>query len=135
MITEVAARHFFFFQTGWGEICDNFSEQGVGPFAVIAAEITDVNIECDAAHFRPGVYGQMRLSQNNRAGDAGGFAGSILKGVEQAANDAQAMPLASVHAKNFECRRVEQKFGQATAVIEIGNQVQAIHRLILGRFT
>jgi hypothetical protein len=43
--------------------------------------------------------------------------------------------LAGVHAEGFEARRIEQQARRAAAIVEVGDQVQAVHVPILLRFT
>jgi hypothetical protein len=81
------------------------------------------------------MHGQMGLGQHDGAGDAGRLARGILEGVEEAADDRQPVPGAGCDTERLELRRVVQEFVRATAVMEIGDQVQAIHDAILLRFT
>lgn len=84
---------------GWTKVPDHLVEQDVRLLAVVAAEIADVDIQCNAAYFRPGVNGEMGFRQDHRAGDAGGFAHGIAKGMKETADDGQAMALAGIDAE------------------------------------
>jgi len=77
----------------------------------------------------------MRLGKHDGASDAGWFACRILKSVKQTADDCQAMAAAGADAKSLKPGYIEQDARCATAVVEVGDQVQAIHRAILLRFT
>jgi hypothetical protein len=86
----------------WLKAGDYFGEQSFGLLTVIATEITDIDIERHAGDFRPGVNCQMRLSEDNRAGDASRFAGGIIETVKELANDSQAMPFAGIDTIDFQ---------------------------------
>jgi len=77
----------------------------------------------------------MGLGQHDGAGDASRLARGIMEGVEEAADDGQPMPGAGCDTERLELRRVVEEFVRATAVMEIGDQVQTIHDTILLRFT
>jgi hypothetical protein len=79
--------------------------------AVVAAEIADVDIERDGADFRPGVDGQVRFGEDDGAGDAGRLALSVTEGMEQPADDGQAVALAGVDAIRFQAGGIEQRPG------------------------
>ena len=69
------------------------------------------------------------------AGDAGQLAGGIAKGMKKAADDSESVALAGLDAISFQPRRVEQQGWGAAAGVEVGDQVQSVHGLILGRST
>ena len=131
----MAACHLFFIQPGRREAGDDFGEQGVGALAVVAAEVADVDIGCDAGDLGPGMHGKVRFGEDDGAGDAGRLSGGVVEGVEQPADDGQAVPLAGVDAECLEPCGVEQIARGAAAIMEVSDQVQAVHNLILGRFT
>ena len=127
----MAACHLFFFQPGRREAGDHFGEQGLRPRAVVAAEVANVDIKRGAADFRPGVHCQVRFGENDGAGDAGRAACGITEGVKQAADDGEAVTLAGGDAESLKPHGVEQEARCAAAVVEVGDQVQAIHGVIL----
>ena len=133
---QLAACHGLLFQLSWVETCDHFVEQGVRPRAVVAAEVADVDIECYAADFRPGMNGEMRFGEDNGAGHAGGRSAGINKWVKEATDHRQSVALAGIDTVVFQPARIEQALRRAAAVVEVGDQVQAIHDLsILWRST
>jgi len=76
----VAACHLFFFQPGRCEGGDDFSEQGIGLRAVVAAVVADINVERGAGDFRPGMQGEVRFSKDDSPGDAGWLTVRVVKG-------------------------------------------------------
>lgn len=125
----------FFFHEIRCEAGDHFGEQGVCPIAVVAAEIADIDIERDGADFRPGMDGEMRFGENDGAGHAGRLPLSVTEGMEQSADHGQAVVLASVDAIRFQAGGIEQEARGATAVMQVGDQVQSVHAVILFRST
>lgn len=105
------------------------------PLAVIAAEIADINIECDAGDLWPGVNGEVGFGEDDGAGDTSRLTAGVVEGMEQPADDGQAVALAGVDAERFECRSVEQEARSAATVVEVSDQVQAVHMTILWGFT
>ena len=87
----MAACHLLSFQPGGGEGRDHFGKQLMCPPTVVAAEVADIDIECDAGNLGPGMDGQVRFGEHNGAGDAGRLAGGIVKGVKEPADDRQAV--------------------------------------------
>lgn len=118
------------------EVGNDLGEQRLGTLAIIAAEITDIDIERDRGNFRPGVQGQVRLGKNDGAGDPGGITRRIAEGVKQLADDSQLMALAGGDGKATQVLGIVQPDWRAAAIVEVGDQVQAIHdAVILVRFT
>ena len=83
----------------------------------------------------PATSGQVRFGEHDGAGDTGRVAGRIAESVEQAADDGQAVTGAAADAERLEFPGIEQEFMRATAVVQVGDQVQAIHAGILLGFT
>jgi len=103
--------------------------------AVVIAEIADVYIEGYGADFRPGMDGQVRFGEDDRAGHAGGLSADITKGVEQTADDGQSMALAGVNTIGLQSRGIEEQLRVAATVVQVGDQVQSVHDAILLRST
>ena len=114
---------------------NDFGKQCFGRLTVVAAEIADIDIERDGGDFRPGVQGEMRFGENDGASDARWLAGGVAEGMEQPSNHGQPVTLAGIDAISFQPRRIEQQARGAAAIMQIGDQVQAIHDGILLRFT
>ena len=131
----MAAYHLFFFQAGRGEGGDDFGEQVARVVAVVTAEVADIDVQRDAGDFRPGMNRQMRFGEHDGARDAGRIAGGVLKCVEQAADHGQAVARAAADTEGLEFPDVEKEFSRAAAVVEVSDQVQAVHMTILWRFT
>lgn len=135
MQTEVAASHLFFCLLHGRKVGDHFSKECTCMVAVVAAEVADINVEGYGGDFRPSMNGEVGFSQNNRARDPRRGPVRTVEWVEQAADDRQAMPRAGFDAENLQCLRIEQMLWRATAVMQVSDQVQAVHASILGRST
>lgn len=128
---EVAASHLFFLQPLWHERSDRFGEEGLGAVAVIGTEVADIDVQGDASDFRPSVYCEMGLGEDDGAGDAGRSRLGVAELMEKAADDGQPMSPAGVDAKRLKAGGIEKEGRWAAAVVEIGDEVQALHALIL----
>ncbi|MPM79682.1 hypothetical protein SDC9_126721 [bioreactor metagenome] len=132
---ELAAANRMAFDAGRLEAGEELGEQGLCTPAVVAAEVADIQVQRDGADFRPGMNRQVRLGQDDRAGHACRLPRRIAKCMEQPADDCQAMALAGVHAIDFQARGIEQSRWGAAAVVQVGDQVQSVHDVILWRST
>lgn len=77
----------------------------------------------------------MRFGENDGAGHAGRLPLSVTEGMEQPADHGQAVALASVDAIRFQPGGIEQEARGAAAVMQVGDQVQSVHAVILFRST
>ncbi len=75
----------------------------------------------------------MRFRQNHSAGDPGWMTGSIGKLVKEAANDGEAILRAGRNAKRFEISGVDQKLLRTATALQIGDEVQSVHTLVIDR--
>lgn len=117
--------------SGRGKGGDDVAEEGMGAFAVVATEITDVHIEGDRADFRPGMQREVGLGEDDGAGDPGGLAVGIAKWMEQAADDGQTVPRAGFDTKRLKAGTIEQEARWTTAVVQVGDEVDSVHGVIL----
>ena len=81
------------------------------------------------------MQGEVGFGEYDRAGHAGWLAGGILKVVKKLADDGEAVPGAGVDTKRRQGRRIKQEARCAAAIVQVSDQVQAVHDSILGRFT
>jgi hypothetical protein len=75
------------------------------------------------------------FGQDHCAGDSGRFAGLIPELVEIAPDHGEPVAPAGVDAESLQPGGVQKDAGGAAAVVEIGDQVEAVHDGILFRFT
>lgn len=71
----------------------------------------------------------MRFGEHDCAGYPGCLAVLIEKGMKEPADDGQLMARTGINAPRFQLAR--KRCDEPLAVMEIGNQVQALHGLIL----
>lgn len=131
----MAACHLFFFGLLRREVGNEFGKQRAGALAIVVAEIADIDIKRHSGDFGPGVDGEVGFGEDDCASDARWLALGIVEGMEIASDDGDTMAHTSVEAKSFERRHVAQARWRTAAVVQIGNQVQAIHAGILVGFT
>ena len=109
---------------------NQFVGQRTGGSTVVGTEIANVEIKGDPAQLRPGMYGEVRFGKNDRAGNARSMVVVIPELMEKTANDGQAVTVAGIAAPVFQFPAVEQAICGAAAVMQVGDKVEAVHRII-----
>lgn len=115
-----------------GEGAEELLEQVFGFCRVIFGEVADENVEGDAAAVWPGVDGEVGFGEQEHAGDAARALVVRGEAVELLADDGEFGVAGELPAIAGQHLGVFEQGGLALAAIEIGGEVQALHRVRRG---
>ena len=104
----------------------------MGAARMVALEVADEDVDRDRAEFGPGVHRQVRLGEQDDAGDSGLRRAERRRDrrevVKQFAHRLQAGVLRCRQAQPAQRVRLRQQRLRRRAAAQVGSEVQAVHR-------